>query len=61
MSWTGVSEIKKLAFQEGAIPQVLKVLGHSVKLSSQSLVGGQGKGTQRKAISSRPVDVVVAT
>jgi len=43
------------------ITQVLKSLSHSVKLSSQALVGGQDKGSQRKALAGRPVDVVVAT
>jgi superfamily II DNA/RNA helicase len=49
---------RELALQ---ITQVLKSLSHSVKLSSQCLVGGQDKGSQRKALASRPVDVVVAT
>lgn len=49
---------RELALQ---ITQVLKALSHTIKLSSQALVGGQDKGTQRKALASRPVDVVVAT
>lgn len=43
------------------ITQVLKSLSHSVKLSSQALVGGQDRGNQRKGLASRPVDVIVAT
>ncbi|KAL3917213.1 MAG: hypothetical protein SGILL_004818 [Bacillariaceae sp.] len=43
------------------ITTVLKSLSHSVKLSTQALVGGEDKGKQRKALESRPVDVVVAT
>eukprot|EP00980_Cylindrotheca_fusiformis_P004168 scaffold909_cov135-Cylindrotheca_fusiformis.AAC.25 len=49
---------RELALQ---ITMVLKSLSHSIKLSSQALVGGQDKGIQRKALASRPVDVVVAT
>lgn len=49
---------RELALQ---ITKVLKSLSHSIKMSSQALVGGQDKGTQRKALASRPVDVVVAT
>jgi len=43
------------------ITAVIKSLSHSVKLSTQALVGGVDKGTQRKALENRPVDVVVAT
>ncbi len=49
---------RELAVQ---ITQVVKSLSHSIKLSTQALVGGQDKGTQRKAMEGRPVDVVVAT
>jgi superfamily II DNA/RNA helicase len=49
---------RELALQ---ITTVLKSMSHTVKLSTQALVGGQDKGTQRKALESRPVDVVVAT
>jgi superfamily II DNA/RNA helicase len=49
---------RELALQ---ISSVLKSLSHSIKVSSQVLVGGQDRGSQRKAIASRPVDVVVAT
>jgi superfamily II DNA/RNA helicase len=49
---------RELALQ---ITQVIKSLSHTIKLSTQSLVGGQDKGTQRKALEGRPVDVVVAT
>lgn len=49
---------RELALQ---ITMVLKSLSHSIKLSSQALVGGQDKGNQRRALASRPVDVVVAT
>jgi superfamily II DNA/RNA helicase len=49
---------RELAVQ---ITQVVKSMSHSVKLSTQALVGGQDKGTQRKAMEGRPVDVVVAT
>ena len=49
---------RELALQ---ITSVLKSLSHSVKLSSQALVGGQDMGKQRKGLASRPVDVVVAT
>ena len=49
---------RELALQ---ITQVLKSISHSIKLSSQALVGGQDKGIQRKALAKRPVDVVVAT
>jgi hypothetical protein len=49
---------RELAVQ---ITHVVKSLSHSVKLSTQALVGGQDKGTQRKAMEERPVDVVVAT
>jgi superfamily II DNA/RNA helicase len=43
------------------ITNVLKSLSHTVKLSTQALVGGHDKGIQRKSLESRPVDVVVAT
>jgi superfamily II DNA/RNA helicase len=49
---------RELALQ---ITMVLKSLSHSIKLSSQALVGGQDKGNQRRALASRPVDVIVAT
>lgn len=49
---------RELALQ---ITKVLKSLSHSIKLSSQVLVGGQDKGVQRRALAARPVDVVVAT
>lgn len=49
---------RELALQ---ITRVLKSLSHSIKMSSQALVGGQDKGIQRKGLASRPVDVVVAT
>ncbi|KAG7366135.1 ATP-dependent DEAD-box RNA helicase DeaD [Nitzschia inconspicua] len=49
---------RELAVQ---ITTVLKSMSHSVKLSTQALVGGQDKGVQRKALEGRPVDVVVAT
>lgn len=49
---------RELAVQ---ITHVVKALSHSVKLSTQALVGGQDKGTQRKALEGRPVDIVVAT
>lgn len=49
---------RELALQ---ITHVMKSLSHSIKVSSQALVGGQDKGSQRKAVSGRPVDVVVAT
>ncbi|KAL3944542.1 MAG: hypothetical protein SGBAC_001362 [Bacillariaceae sp.] len=49
---------RELALQ---ITRVLKSLSHSIKMSSQALVGGQDKGVQRKALASRPVDVIVAT
>jgi len=40
---------------------VLKQLGHAAKVSSESLVGGEDYGKQRKRLESRPVDIVVAT
>ena len=40
---------------------VLKQISHSAKVSSESLVGGEDYGKQRKRLESRPVDVVVAT
>lgn len=49
---------RELALQ---ITSVLKSLSHSIKMSSQALVGGQDKGAQRKALANRPIDVVVAT
>ena len=49
---------RELALQ---ITQVTKTLSHSIKLSSQTLVGGQDRGLQRKGLAGRPVDVVVAT
>ena len=49
---------RELAIQ---ITAVMKSLSHSVKLSTQALVGGVDKGSQRKALENRPVDVVVAT
>jgi superfamily II DNA/RNA helicase len=49
---------RELALQ---ITTVLKSLSHTIKLSTQALVGGQDKGIQRKSLESRPVDVVVAT
>lgn len=49
---------RELAIQ---ITQVMKSLSHSIKLSSQALVGGQDRGVQRKGLASRPVDVIVAT
>ncbi|CAB9523648.1 dependent RNA helicase [Seminavis robusta] len=42
------------------IRDVVKLLCHSIKLSSHALVGGQDYGKQRKALN-RPVDVVVST
>jgi len=42
------------------IKDVVKALGHSIKLSSHALVGGEDYGKQRKALN-RPVDVVVST
>ena len=49
---------RELAVQ---ITQVMKSLSHSIKLSSQALVGGLDRGLQRKGLAGRPVDVVVAT
>ena len=49
---------RELALQ---ITTVVKSLSHSVKLSTQALVGGVDKGSQRKAMEKRPVDIVVAT
>ncbi len=49
---------RELALQ---ITQVTKSLSHSIKLSSQTLVGGQDRGLQRKGLAGRPIDVVVAT
>eukprot|EP00934_Nitzschia_sp_Nitz4_P008122 Nitzschia sp. Nitz4//scaffold233_size31335//65//1012//NITZ4_007945-RA/size31335-processed-gene-0.7-mRNA-1//-1//CDS//3329543361//8112//frame0 len=49
---------RELALQ---ITDVMKSLSHSIKLSSQALVGGQDRGDQRKSMARRPVDVVVAT
>lgn len=49
---------RELALQ---ITQVMKSLSHSLKLSSQALVGGQDRGLQRKGLAGRPIDVVVAT
>jgi superfamily II DNA/RNA helicase len=43
------------------ITAVVKSLSHAVKLSTQALVGGVDKGSQRKAMANRPVDIVVAT
>jgi superfamily II DNA/RNA helicase len=42
------------------IKDVVKLLCHSIKLSSHALVGGEDYGKQRKALN-RPVDVVVST
>ena len=42
------------------IKDVVKLLCHSIKLSSSALVGGQDYGKQRKALN-RPVDVIVST
>lgn len=49
---------RELALQ---ITAVVKTLSHAVKLSTQALVGGVDKGSQRKALANRPVDIVVAT
>lgn len=49
---------RELALQ---ITAVCKSLSHTVKVSTQALVGGTDKGKQRKALSTRPVDIVVAT
>lgn len=49
---------RELAMQ---ITAVVKSLSHAVKLSTQALVGGVDKGSQRKALANRPVDIVVAT
>jgi superfamily II DNA/RNA helicase len=49
---------RELAMQ---ITSVVKSLSHAVKLSTQALVGGVNKGSQRKALENRPVDIVVAT
>mmetsp|Transcript_58933 Transcript_58933/g.144148 ORF Transcript_58933/g.144148 Transcript_58933/m.144148 type:complete len:540 (+) Transcript_58933:1589-3208(+) len=49
---------RELALQ---ITAVCKSLSHTVKVSTQALVGGTEKGKQRKALSTRPVDIVVAT
>ena len=49
---------RELAVQ---ITAVVKTLSHAVKLSTQALVGGVNKGSQRKALENRPVDIVVAT
>lgn len=49
---------RELAMQ---ITAVVKSLSHAVKLSTQPLVGGVDKGSQRKALANRPVDIVVAT
>jgi superfamily II DNA/RNA helicase len=49
---------RELALQ---ITQVMKSLSHSIKLSSQALVGGQDRGNQRRSLANRPVDVIVAT
>lgn len=43
------------------ITAVCKSLSHSAKISTQALVGGVDRGTQRRALAGRPVDVVVAT
>jgi len=40
---------------------VLKQLSHTAKVSSQSIVGGQDRGKQKRAMQQRPVDIVVAT
>ena len=42
------------------IKDVVKLLCHSIKLSSHALIGGEDYGKQRKALN-RPVDVVVST
>lgn len=49
---------RELAMQ---ITAVVKTLSHAAKLSTQALVGGVDKGSQRKAMANRPVDIVVAT
>jgi len=49
---------RELAIQ---ITAVIKSLSHTVKVSTQVLVGGVDKGAQRKMLEHRPVDVVVAT
>ena len=43
------------------ILSVLKSVGHTCKISSELLVGGDDYGTQRKRLNSRPVDILVAT
>jgi superfamily II DNA/RNA helicase len=43
------------------IKQVIKALCHVMKLSSCALVGGDDYSTQKKQLTSRPVDIVVAT
>jgi superfamily II DNA/RNA helicase len=48
---------RELALQ---ITSVVKQLSHSIKLSSQALVGSEDYGKQRKALN-RPIDIVVAT
>jgi superfamily II DNA/RNA helicase len=42
------------------ISSVLKSLSHTIKVSSQAIIGGEEKGKQRKQLQ-REVDVVVAT
>lgn len=49
---------RELAVQ---IRSVLKVLSHKAKISSESLIGGEDHGRQRKRLEGRPVDVLVAT
>jgi len=43
------------------ILSVLKSVGHTCKISSELLVGGDDYGTQRKRLANRPVDILVAT
>mmetsp|Transcript_21510 Transcript_21510/g.32221 ORF Transcript_21510/g.32221 Transcript_21510/m.32221 type:complete len:710 (+) Transcript_21510:121-2250(+) len=43
------------------ILSVLKAVGHTCKISSELLVGGDDYGTQRKRLNNRPVDILVAT
>jgi len=43
------------------ILSVLKSVGHTCKISSELLVGGDDYGTQRKRLNNRPVDILVAT
>ena len=43
------------------ISSICKQLSHSIKLSIMVVTGGDGIGTQRQRLESRPVDVLVAT